>query len=74
MRSCCCETRSSHFHRGALGLALAVACISIPLQMFSGDFSARFGGPASTGQIGGDGSALPDTKRRALASWGSPEQ
>ena len=31
----------SHFHRCALGLALAVACISIPLQISSGDLSAR---------------------------------
>ena len=33
--------RTSRFHRCALGIALAVACISIPLQIFSGDFSAR---------------------------------
>jgi cytochrome d ubiquinol oxidase subunit I len=32
---------TSPFHRGALGLALAVACISIPLQIASGDLSAR---------------------------------
>jgi cytochrome d ubiquinol oxidase subunit I len=32
---------TSLFHRSALGLALAVACISIPLQIASGDFSAR---------------------------------
>jgi cytochrome d ubiquinol oxidase subunit I len=32
---------SSLFHRSALGLALTVACISIPLQIVSGDFSAR---------------------------------
>jgi len=31
----------SHFHRCAVGLALAVACISIPLQILSGDLSAR---------------------------------
>ena len=31
----------SHFHRCALGLALAMACISIPLQISSGDLSAR---------------------------------
>lgn len=31
----------SEFHRSALGLALAVACISIPLQISSGDLSAR---------------------------------
>ncbi|MCC9075405.1 cytochrome ubiquinol oxidase subunit I [Litorilinea aerophila] len=29
------------FHRRALGIALAVACISIPLQILSGDFSAK---------------------------------
>ncbi len=33
--------RHSHFHRSALGIALAVACVSIPLQIFSGDISAR---------------------------------
>jgi cytochrome d ubiquinol oxidase subunit I len=33
--------RSSPFHRAALGLALAVACISTPLQILSGDLSAR---------------------------------
>jgi cytochrome bd ubiquinol oxidase subunit I len=32
---------SSGFHRRALGLALAVAGLSIPLQIASGDFSAR---------------------------------
>ena len=32
---------ASLFHRSALGLALAVACGSIPLQIASGDFSAR---------------------------------
>jgi cytochrome d ubiquinol oxidase subunit I len=29
------------FHRSALGVALALGCISIPLQMISGDASAR---------------------------------
>jgi cytochrome d ubiquinol oxidase subunit I len=33
--------RSSSFHRSALGVALAVACVSIPLQFVSGDLSAR---------------------------------
>lgn len=33
--------RSNGFHRSALGIALALACISIPLQMISGDLSAR---------------------------------
>ncbi|MHB8972083.1 MAG: cytochrome ubiquinol oxidase subunit I [Pirellulaceae bacterium] len=33
--------RSSHFHRSALGIALAVAFVSIPLQFVSGDLSAR---------------------------------
>jgi cytochrome d ubiquinol oxidase subunit I len=33
--------RNSRFHRSALGLALAVAGISIPLQILSGDLSAR---------------------------------
>src|ERR1019366_4887588 len=28
------------FHRNALGIALALACVSAPLQMISGDFSA----------------------------------
>ncbi|HTB80752.1 MAG TPA: cytochrome ubiquinol oxidase subunit I [Opitutaceae bacterium] len=32
---------NSLFHRSALGLALAVGCISIPLQIASGDLSAR---------------------------------
>ena len=31
----------SAFHRGALGIALAVACLCAPLQILSGDFSAR---------------------------------
>lgn len=31
----------SNFHRSALKISLAVACISIPLQIASGDFSAR---------------------------------
>jgi len=29
------------FHRASCGIALVVACISIPLQMLSGDFAAR---------------------------------
>ncbi len=33
--------RSNLFHRAALGLALVVACISTPLQILSGDLSAR---------------------------------
>ncbi len=33
--------RRNTFHRNALGIALALACISAPLQMVSGDFSAR---------------------------------
>ncbi len=35
------RNRNSLFHRSALGLALAVAGISIPLQILSGDHSAR---------------------------------
>lgn len=31
----------SIFHRSALGITLSVACISIPLQILSGDLSAR---------------------------------
>jgi cytochrome bd ubiquinol oxidase subunit I len=31
----------SVFHRTSCSIALSVACISIPLQMFSGDFAAR---------------------------------
>ncbi|HEV2096155.1 MAG TPA: cytochrome ubiquinol oxidase subunit I [Chthoniobacterales bacterium] len=33
--------RGNVFHRNALGIALVLACISAPLQIFSGDFSAR---------------------------------
>jgi cytochrome d ubiquinol oxidase subunit I len=33
--------RSNHFHRSALGIALAVAGISAPLQILSGDLSAK---------------------------------
>src|SRR6184192_1095290 len=35
------RNRNNSFHRAALGLALAVACISMPLQILSGDVSAR---------------------------------
>src|SRR5438445_6646220 len=35
--------RGSLFHRAALGLALAVACLCMPLQILSGDLSARAG-------------------------------
>jgi cytochrome d ubiquinol oxidase subunit I len=31
----------SVFHRASCSIALVVACVSIPLQMFSGDFAAR---------------------------------
>ena len=34
--------RRNAFHRNALGIALALACISAPLQLISGDFSARW--------------------------------
>ena len=33
--------RRNAFHRNALGMALALACTSAPLQLMSGDFSAR---------------------------------
>src|SRR5438309_11813459 len=33
--------RANVFHRNALGIALTLGCISAPLQMVSGDFSAR---------------------------------
>src|SRR5712671_3189975 len=33
--------RSNSFHRAALGLAMTVTCISMPLQILSGDLSAR---------------------------------
>ena len=33
--------RSDPFHRSALGIALSLACLSAPLQILSGDFSAR---------------------------------
>ena len=33
--------RRNSFHRNALGIALALACTSAPLQLISGDFSAR---------------------------------
>jgi cytochrome d ubiquinol oxidase subunit I len=33
--------RRNTFHRNALGIALVLACSSAPLQMISGDFSAR---------------------------------
>ena len=33
--------RDNVFHRSALGIALGLACISIPLQLISGDFSAQ---------------------------------
>ena len=35
------RNRRNVFHRHALGLSLAVACVSIPLQILSGDHSAR---------------------------------
>src|SRR5258705_11965229 len=35
------RNRNNPFHRAALGLALAVACVSMPLQILSGDLSAR---------------------------------
>ena len=33
--------RGNAFHRNALGIALVLACVSAPLQLMSGDFSAR---------------------------------
>jgi cytochrome bd ubiquinol oxidase subunit I len=33
--------RNNVFHRASCSIALAVGCVAIPLQMFSGDFAAR---------------------------------
>jgi cytochrome d ubiquinol oxidase subunit I len=33
--------RENQFHRSAFGMALTVTCVSVPLQMLSGDLSAR---------------------------------
>ena len=33
--------RNNRFHRRALGIALVMACLSIPLQIISGDYSAK---------------------------------
>jgi cytochrome d ubiquinol oxidase subunit I len=35
------KDRQDKFHRSAFGIALSVACISAPLQLWSGDLSAR---------------------------------
>ena len=35
------RNRASEFHRGALAIALAVGCVTAPLQILSGDLSAR---------------------------------
>src|SRR5713101_3798421 len=35
------RSRNNLFHRAALGIALAVACVCSPLQILSGDLSAR---------------------------------
>lgn len=35
------KDRTNRFHRQALGIALALACVSIPLQFISGDHSAK---------------------------------
>jgi len=35
------RNRESAFHRNACGIPLAVACVAIPLQILSGDLSAR---------------------------------
>ena len=35
------RNRESDFHRSALGVSLVVACVCAPLQIISGDFSAR---------------------------------
>ncbi len=43
--------RTSRFHRSALGIALGVACVSIPLQIFSGDFSARVVGRLQSAKL-----------------------
>src|SRR2546422_9728296 len=41
---------SNPFHRAALGLALVVACFSMPLRMLSGDRSRRAVGPRQPGK------------------------
>src|SRR5258706_10199331 len=43
--------RNNSFHRAALGLALAVACISMPLQILSGDVSARAVAPQQPAKL-----------------------
>jgi cytochrome d ubiquinol oxidase subunit I len=41
VHACCLlRDRSRRFHRSALGIALAVGCLSAPLQILSGDLSA----------------------------------
>src|SRR2546422_5783941 len=42
--------RNNSFHRAALGLALGVACFSMPLRMLSGDRSRRAVGPRQPGK------------------------
>src|SRR5438046_1839408 len=63
--------RSNAFHRAALGLAFAVACSATPLQILSGDVSAR-GRPAAAGQARGNGGALSEEDRSAAGDrWNS---
>src|ERR1035438_9413850 len=68
--------RNNVFHRSALGIALSVACISIPLQILSGDHSARVVGrlqPAKLAAMEADyhtqsGAPLVDRKSTRLNS------
>jgi Cytochrome bd-type quinol oxidase, subunit 1 len=64
--------RRNAFHRNALGMALALACTSAPLQLISGDFSARSVAKLQPAKLAAMESRLPDTNRRALAArWNS---
>src|ERR1022692_99279 len=56
--------RHSLLHRSALGIATAVACVSIPLQILSGDFSARAVGRLQPAKL----AAMEDRKSTRLNS------
>jgi cytochrome d ubiquinol oxidase subunit I len=62
--------RHSLLHRSALGIALAVASVSIPLQIASGDFSARAVGRLQPAKLAAmEALYRTQTGARSRAKW-----
>ncbi len=66
------KNRDNEFHRKALGLALTMACVSIPLQMLSGDNSARAVGRLQPAKLAAMEALYKTTEGAPLSIGGIP--